>query len=232
MTPKLPARFPPVPRAPTRRASRSARGRAATASVILLVGLALGGCGGGGATFSPEGPCVADGRVAGAYPDLEALLPARLLDMDRESVDSGRSCTEAALGAFIAHDLHEVRYAGATFDLGDGRFASSVVFALPDRDLPADWVAEFYEIGARTAKRTENIETSRPTYPPTGRAWRLDTLNELTLQSVITWGDGAIARAVLVSTQVAPGASRDAHEALVAAALQATADAAAAAGDE
>ena len=34
-------------------------------------------------------------------------------------------------------------------------------------------IAEFYEIGARTAKRTSNIETSRPAFEGAGETWRL-----------------------------------------------------------
>ena len=172
-------------------------------------------------TFDPAGPCVVDGRRAGAYPALEALLPEELEGAGPTSVDSGRNCTPGALDSLVSHDVEALTFAGATWDLGSGDGATSVVFALPvaagepDPSLPAAWVAEFYEIGARTAKRTENIETSRPTFEGTGEAWRVDALNGLSLQSVITWQDGDLVRTVLVATTVAPDASRAAHEALV-----------------
>ena len=193
-----------------------------------LVAVAAAACGGTNATFDPAGPCVVDGRVAGAYPALEALLPGELGGDAPTSVDSGRNCTPGALDSLVSHDVRALTFAGATWDLGSGDGVTSVVFALPvatgesAASLPAAWIAEFYEIGARTAKRTENIETSRPAFQGTGEAWRLDALNGLSLQSVITWQDGDVVRTVLVATTVAPDASREAHEALLDEAIQAT----------
>jgi hypothetical protein len=166
-----------------------------------------------------------DGRVAGAFPDLERRLPGELDGKAPDTVDSGRNCSEGALGSLTSHGLAEIRFAGATWDLGGGRGVSSVVFATATGDLPAAWIAEFYEIGARTAKRTDNIETSRPGFEGAGETWRLDTLNDLSLQSVVTWGDQGLVRAVLVATPAAPGASREAHDELVAAAVLAAAEA-------
>lgn len=185
--------------------------------VVLLVAA----CGGSTASFDPTGPCGIDGRAAGAYPALEARLPRELDGAPPASVDSGRHCSEAALGSLIAHDAAGIEFAGATWDLGGGTGVSSVVFSLPGRDLPAGWVAEFYEIGARTAKRTEHIETSRPTFAGTGEAWRLETLNGLSLQTVVTWQDGPVVRVVIVATAVSPDASRASHDALVAEAVAA-----------
>ncbi|MEO7663542.1 MAG: hypothetical protein ABIV26_00315 [Candidatus Limnocylindrales bacterium] len=187
----------------------------------MLVGPALvlavaGACAAPAASFDPAGPCTVDGQAPGAYPDLELDLPTDLQGMAPTSVDSGRSCTEAALGALVSHDLASVEFAGAIWDLGHGAGVSSVVFARPDRRaLPAAWVAEFYEIGARTAKRTENIDASRATFAGAGEAWRLDTLNQLSLQSVVTWQDGDLVRSVLVASAVAPDASRADHDVLV-----------------
>ncbi|HSO29886.1 MAG TPA: hypothetical protein VLS28_08265 [Candidatus Sulfomarinibacteraceae bacterium] len=198
----------------------------------FLLGLALAGCGGARPVFDPAGPCVADGRAAGAYPDLEAELPTILGGEAPTTVDSGRNCSTGALGSLVAHDLDEIRFAGATWDLGGGRGVSSVVFAIDGADLPGAWIAEFYEIGARTAKRTDNIAVSRPAFPGAGEAWRLDTLNDLSLQSVVTWQDGRVVRVVLVATPAAPGASREAHDELVEAAVAATVGAASGSGVE
>ena len=191
-------------------------------SAALVLALIVTGCGGAAVTFDPAGPCVVDGRIAGAYPDLEARLPGALDGEPPDTVDSGRNCSEGALGSLVARDLDSVRFAGATWDLGGGKGVSSVIFAGPGTDLPAAWIAEFYEIGARTAKRTGNIETSRPRFDGAGETWRLDTLNDLSLQTVITWQDGALVRAVLVATPVSPDASRAAHDALVEAAVRAS----------
>jgi hypothetical protein len=188
------------------------------------VALAVVACGGSAASFQPDGPCVADGRRPGAYPELEARLPPDLAGERPTTVDSGRSCTQDALGALASHGLAEIRFAGATWNLGAGAGVTSVVFADPGgSELPAAWIAEFYELGARNARRTDNIETSRPTFDSAGETWRLDTLNNLSLQTIVTWQDGDLVRAVLVATSVDPAATRKAHDDLVDAAVRASA---------
>ena len=179
-------------------------------------------CGGSVASFSPTGTCGADGKVPGAYPALEARLPKDFSGQPPTTVDSGRHCSTEALGSLITHHAAGIEFAGATWDLGGGTGVTSALFSLPGADLPADWIAEFYEIGARTAKRTGNITTSRPVFDGTGATWRLDTLNDLSLQSVVTWQEGAIVRVVLVATTVSPSASRSAHDDLVTKAVVAT----------
>ena len=196
------------------------------AVALVLVGALLVGCGGGSiASFVPSSTCGADGRAAGAYPELEARLPASFHAAPPVSVDSGRHCSEAALGSLITHHASNVQFAGAVWDLGGGTAISSAIFRLPGNDLPADWIAEFYDIGARTAKRTGNIETSSPTVPGAGQAFRLDTLNDLSLQTVLVWQDGPLVRVVLVATPVSPGASVRAHDELVDAAVAVTVEA-------
>ena len=192
------------------------------AALVVAVLTIVAACGGSGATFDPSATCGPDGKVAGAYPDLERRLPTSFEGKAPTSVDSGRHCSEAALGSLITHHAAGIEFAGATWDLGGGTGVSSALFSLPGQDVPADWIAEFYEIGARTAKRTENITTSRPTFDGTGAVFRLDTLNELSLQTVISWQDGPITRVVLVATAVSPSASRAAHDDLVTKAVAAT----------
>jgi len=198
------------------------RGLPRNHSLILACAFVLAACGGGGASFDPRGTCGPDGKAAGAYPALEQLLPTSFDGQAPTSVDSGRHCTESALGSLITHDAAGIEFAGATWDLGSGTGVSSALFSLPERDLPAAWIAEFYEIGARTAKRTEHITATRQTFPGTEEAYRLETLNELSLQTVVTWQDGNVVRVVLVATTVAPGASRAAHDELVTKAVAAT----------
>lgn len=206
--------------------SRAARPRPPRAPLVVALAvalaMALAACGGAGSTFDPRGTCGPDGKAPGAYPALEKGLPTSFEGKAPTSVDSGRHCSEAALGSLITHDASGIEFAGAVWDLGGGTGVTSALFSLPGRALPADWIAEFYEIGARTAKRTENITTSRPTFAGTGAAFRLDTLNDLSLQSVVTWQDGSIVRVVLVATTVSPSASRAVHDDLVAKAVAAT----------
>jgi hypothetical protein len=209
----------PVPRSPVRPRPFTPR---RIAVVLLIVASLAAACGSAGTSFDPAGTCGPDGRVAGAYPDLEAMLPTSLNGTAPGSVDSGRHCSEKALGSLITHGAAGVEFAGAVWDLGNGTGVSSVVFRLPGRSLPAAWIAEFYDIGARTARLTGNIETSQPTFPGTGGTWRLDTLNDLSLQTVVTWQDGPLVRVVLVASTVNIGASRAAHDQLVDQAIAAT----------
>jgi hypothetical protein len=194
----------------------------ALAVALAIAALLLAACGNAAASFDPAGTCGPDGRAPGAYPDLEAMLPTSLNGTPPGSVDSGRHCSEKALGSLITHGAAGVEFAGAVWDLGNGTGVSSVVFRLAGRDLPATWIAEFYDIGARTARLTGNIETSRPSFPGTGGTWRLDTLNDLSLQTVVTWQDGSVVRVVLVASTVNIGASRAAHDQLVEQAVAAT----------
>jgi hypothetical protein len=190
--------------------------RAFRVTLAAVLALAVSGCGGPGATFDPSGPCVVDGRTAGAYPDLEARVPPTLDGAAPTALDSGRHCTPAGLGALANHDLEEVRYAGAIWDLKGGNGVSSVVFALPDgAALPAAWIAEFYEAGARAGKKTGNIQVEDFALPDGRLGTRLDVLNDLSLQTIVTWQDDAVARAVLVATPIGLGATRAAHDELV-----------------
>ena len=159
------------------------------------------------ASFQPEGACVADGRAPGTYPDLEARLPHRLGDAAPTAVDSGRSCTAAALSTYAHHGLGDVRYAGATWTEGaqDGTVIAVFVAGPGQPQLDQTWVQEFYETGARASTKTENIEIQHPTYDRAGTVYQLNTLNDLSFQSVVVWpGDGVI-HVVIVATQLQPG---------------------------
>lgn len=208
----------PVPATPGRTRPR----RSAGAFLALVSVLLVAACAGAGPSFDPAGPCVVDGQVAGAYPDLERRLPAELDGAAPTTVDSGRTCSADGLGSLAARDLAEVTFAGATWDLGDGNGVSSVVFANPDGALPAAWIAEFYETGARAARKTSNVETSKVDVHGGGERWRLDALNDLSFQTVVTWQDGDFVRVVLVATKVGPDASRADHDKLVEKAIGAT----------
>jgi hypothetical protein len=195
---------------------RHVPGLSIAVAFVLVASLGVTACGTAGASFDPNGPCVADGRAAGAYPELEARVPKAIGDRHATTVDSGRNCSDGALGALISHGVHDLRFAGATWDEGSGNGESIAVLALPNaQPLPAPWAEELYETGARTAKRTEHIDTSRPTYPGIGAVYRLDTLNDLSYQSVVVWPDGPIVHVVIVANPVSPSASKADHDARV-----------------
>jgi hypothetical protein len=193
--------------------------------IALAVALAIGvmACSSSGASFSTSGPCVTDGRAPGAYPELEARVPKTISGRPATSLDSGRNCSAEALGSFTSHDVHELHFAGATWDEGNSNGVSIAVLALPGTALPVAWAEEFYALGAANAKNTGNVETTRPTYPGAGAVYRIDTLNDLSFQTVVVWPDGDLARVVIVATQVGPTASKTVHDARVAEAVGAAA---------
>lgn len=181
----------------------------ALAAIVLVVVACAGN------PFRPDGPCTIDGALPGAYPELEALLPTKFEGRTSDIRNSGRNCTPEALGTLATHGVDELRFAGATWDFGGGRAATFAVMALPDAALPAAWVEELYEYGARTGKKTDNLEVTRPTIVGIGPVFRLDVLNDLSLQTIVVWPDGDRVRDLLVSTQVSPTASRADHDAFV-----------------
>ncbi len=160
--------------------------RRRVAAIALLGLVAAAGCGSGSpyTSFDPSIACTTDGRFPGAYPSLEARLPQRFDGRTPNTRDSGRNCTAAELGTLTGHGIHEIRYAGATWELGSGSGVTLAVFT--GSGLTAEWLGEWYEAGARAARNTRNISPSRPTIG--GRpAYRLDTVNGDSSQTVITW---------------------------------------------
>ena len=195
----------------------------AVAAVALLV---MAGCASqGGAVATPFGPCGADARAPGVYPELEAVLPKTLGAAGRapDQVDSGRSCSDQALGTLKQHGVTELRFSGATWKEGnsDGTVIATLATPAGVPELQEPWVEEFYEAGAQAGKKTDNITTSRPTFPGAGDVFRIDTLNDLSLQSVVTWQVDGATHVVIVATEVTPSADRAAHDLRVATAVAA-----------
>jgi len=187
----------------------------------LLIALAAvtAGC---GASSSPAPGTCADSRAPGTNRALEDRLPVRLGDAPPTTVDSGANCSSDALATLKAHRVTELDFAGATWDAGNGVATSIAVLGLPAAaTLPVAWVEEFYEAGARSGKKTDNVAVSRPTFPAVGGAYRLDALNDLSFQSVVVWPDGTIVRVVIVASPVNPSASRVEHDSRVEAAVHA-----------
>jgi hypothetical protein len=182
--------------------------------LFCLATAPLAACGSTASSSGPLGPCGDDARGQGAYPELERLLPSNLDGRPPDHVDSGRSCSAKALGSFVSHGIGELRFAGATWGEGGSNATAIAVLATPrEQPLPQEgWVEEFYETGARASSKAENIETSRPTMPDVGEVWRLETLNDLSLQTVIVWDDRGLIHVVIVGTEVNPNASREIHE--------------------
>jgi hypothetical protein len=87
--------------------------------------------------------------------------------------------------------------------------------------LPVAWVEEFYTVGAINGGKTSNVTTNHVQLDDAGTVFRLDTLNDLSQQSIVVWQDGPVVRVVIVATQVDPSASMAQHDARVLAAVEA-----------
>ncbi len=163
----------------------SGRPAALSGAVLVLAVLLVAGCSGTAqASFNPAGPCTSDGRVAGAYPDLEALVPKMLGDRAPTRLDSGRNCTAANLGTLAGHGLKEIRFAGGLWTDGTQNGVTLAVFRAPG--LQSDWMGEWYEASARAGRQTGGITLSKTTVA--GRpANRMDLVNGDSNQTVITW---------------------------------------------
>jgi hypothetical protein len=187
----------------------------AVSLVGLVLALGITACGSATpvASFDPASACDTDGRFAGAYPDLEAQLPTAFEGKAPDSVDSGRSCTDAALGTLSGAGVDGLRFAGATWALGG---TSGVTVAVFDGDgLDADKLLTFYEDGARTARRTEKLQVSDTTVGGID-ARRLDVLgSDGTGQTIVTWPAGEPGKVnVLLAADVGDARVTEALEAL------------------
>ena len=171
-----------------------------------------------GATFDPTGPCTADGRASGAYPELERLVPTRFDDKSPTALDSGRSCSAAALGSLTSHGIGELHFAGGQWHLSDRSGVTMAVLSSPTGLEPA-WAGEFYESSARVAKHTENVSAAAARIGDVD-AFRVETLNdEASFQTVIVWGEGEVVDVVIVASDIREIGSRAAHDEIVARAV-------------
>jgi hypothetical protein len=169
-------------------------------AAVLAAALVVAACSSGqpAPSFDPSGACTVDGRLPGAYPDLEARVPVALDGRAPAKLDSGRNCTPANLATLANHGLGEVRFAGASWSDGGARGRTLAVFSAPG--LEPEWIAEWYLATAERGRRTEDIET----FPVTvdGRpGTRIQLVNDDRHQVVVVWpsGDGAVTQVVIAS---------------------------------
>lgn len=170
-------------------------------AALMVLALTAGACAATPtASFDPTGACVVDGSAPGAYPDLEALIPATFEGQAPEALDSGRNCTTENLGSLAEMGIDEVRFAGGTWSFGGRRAAALVVFTAPG--LTAESIAVFYNNSAATAPRTIVTATSDPTLA--GRpGFRIDTETGERLQTVLVWPSDVTDRVhVVISTDL------------------------------
>lgn len=167
------------------------------------------------ASPGPSRLCEADVRAPGTVPTLEALLPRGMIEAAPTSVDSGVSCTSESLGYYATQGIGELQFAGATWDYGNGdATVAAVLYARPvgQPALQVGWVEEFYTQGALKGRSIDNIDVSRPDMRGAGKVFRLEAINNLSLQTVVVWPVGEYVKVVIVATTVEPGADREAHD--------------------
>ncbi len=184
-----------------------------------LVAAALAGCA-NGPSFDPSGPCQVDGQQAGAYPELEALVPKQLGTAPPSSLDSGRTCSDDNLGTLRSHGVTELRFGGGTWETGDRSGTTLAVLSAPGLD--PSWVAEFYEASARAAKNTENVTRSDEATDDLSYT-RIETLNSDSFQTIAVLQPAVAGRVrvALIASDVGEVKTRAAHEERVALALKA-----------
>ena len=191
--------------------SRAVAGRAASILAVLAMVAAIVGCGGG--SFDPDASCTADGRAPGAYPELEALVPATFEGRSPDRLDSGRNCSATALGTLAAGGIDELRFAGGIWDLGA---SGGVTLAVLEADgLDASAAAAFYEAGARAGRKVESVE--RSAIPVGGLdGARIDALNDESFQTVVVVpGDPDRVWVVIVASAIREVETREAHDSVV-----------------
>lgn len=205
-----------MPLVPERHRRRPAI-RLVLGAALLCLATLLAGCG-GGPPFDPTGPCTADGSAPGAYPDLEALIPATFRGVAPDSLDSGRACTPAGLGTLAATGLTELRFAGGTWTTGTSSGVSLALFRAPD--LTADQVGEFYGAGARAGRNIDTVETTTIVVgDATGR--RVDALNNESYQTIVAWPRGDDIAIAIVGSFIREIQTMEAHEVVVQEAIDA-----------
>jgi hypothetical protein len=191
---------------------RRVRIRSLAQGLAIALTLLLVAC--GGRAFDPTGPCTADGRAPGAYPELEALVRTTFSGREPDRLDSGRNCSDAALGTLKGAGISEIRFAGSTWNLGA---SSGVTIAvLEGEGLDAEEAAAFYEAGARAGRNVESVETQ--TVDVNGvSATRIDALNGESFQTVIVAPTDVpnLVKVVLVASFIREVQTREAHDSVV-----------------
>ena len=128
--------------------------------------------------------------MPGAYPDLEATLPAALGGEPAANRESGRYCSAETLGTLSEAGIAEVHFGAATWDRGSGKAVSLVTFEATG--LTDQAVFDSYIAGAAANDKIHDLATSTPTLGA-GPGHRLDYLNgDSSFQRILVWpGDRA-----------------------------------------
>jgi putative component of toxin-antitoxin plasmid stabilization module len=124
------------------------------------------------------------------------------------------------LGTLGGHGVKELRFAGATWSTGTESGVSLAVFTVADGPtLDPAWLAEFYEAGAKGGKNVTSVEASDYAVGTGVTARRIDVLNGESYQTVVVWEQKGQVVVALVADFIREIQTKDAHEAVVRAAV-------------
>ncbi len=174
---------------------------ARTGILVALAGAALllAGCSSAApSSFDPATPCAGTARqqMKGAYPALEARVPATIDGGEATSRDSGRFCSKETLGSVLDAGVTEVRFGGGIWDVGERGWIQ--LGAFEGTGLTAALLAEEYRRAADASRGTDAVRAT--TLEVDGRpAWRIDVVNGSSRQGIVVWGsaDGAVVQVVV-----------------------------------
>jgi hypothetical protein len=157
-------------------------------ALAALSVIGLSGCGplGAAPSLDPSAPCggAEEQRMAGFHPDLEALLPTTIDGVALRQLESGRYCSERALGLLAAAGFTEVDFAGATWSDDDETGLAIAVYRAPG--LTLDAVADSFARGADDARSVNQVHAT-PLEIEGRPAVRIDAIMRETPQSVYLW---------------------------------------------
>jgi hypothetical protein len=168
---------------------------------VLGAALVLGACSAAAeASFDPATACNAAARqqMKGAYPALEARIPAQIEGSEPHSRDSGRFCAKETLGSVFDAGVTEVRFGGAIWEIGER--GGVQLGAFEGDGLTPELLAEEYRRAADGSRRTEAVKAT--TLEIDGRpAWRIDVVNGSSRQAILVWGsaDGEVTQVVVAA---------------------------------
>ena len=134
--------------------------------------------------------------MSGAYPDLEAHVPAQIGGSNPASIDSGRFCAQETLGTLWDAGLREVHFGGGLYSVGDkGGVQVSVWRA---QGLTAQLMADEYKAGAQADSKVSIVSSTNETLD--GRpGFRLNLVNGDSHQAILVWPskDGSLVEVVI-----------------------------------
>jgi hypothetical protein len=186
---------------------RSVSRRALPIVVILVAGALLGACQAdpdAPASFNPAAACNgADSQImAGAYPELEALLPTSLAGVAPTSLVSGRFCSATTLGSLYTSGIRETHFGSAVWNRNGGSGIQMTIMEAPG--LTVDNAIQSYGYGAANAPKV-HLLTSKDVTVNGIAGKRLDIENDDFQQEVIIWPTDVAGRLhILIGSNVHP----------------------------